>query len=273
MDNSIAIIFGIVQGATEFIPVSSSGHLVLLHELFPSFATIDDLAFDVALHVGTLLAVISFFWKDVVKYLSALFRIKPEGQQKTDRRLSVLMILAIIPAGLAGLLLEDIIELYLRSPIIVAAALIAVAVLFLIVEAVDKQKFTKHFEQLNWKSALFIGCMQILSVVFPGTSRSGITIVAGMMAKLTREQAARFSFLLSIPLILAAGLKKMTDLAIVGVQLDQIPVLLLGSISSAIVGYLAIGVLLRFLKKNTLKPFAYYRIVLGALVLLIVSLN
>ena len=269
MDNIIAVIFGIVQGLTEFMPVSSSGHLILLHELLPGFSFTDPIAFDVALHLGTLAAVISFFWKDVIRYVLAIFRIAKTPAQQEDRRLSLLMIIGIIPAAVAGLFLEDIIDMYLRSPLIVAVMLIVVAILFLVVERVDKSRFTKQMEQMTWKSALFIGLMQIFSILLPGTSRSGITIVAGMMTKLKRDQAARFSFLISIPLIFGAGLKKLIDLAIVGLQPEQIPVLLLGTVASAIVGYFAISILLQYLERRTLKAFAFYRIALGILVLIV----
>lgn len=270
MDLIIAIIFGIVQGLTEFIPVSSSGHLLLLHELFPGFSTTDDLAFDVALHIGTLAAVLIFFWNDVVTYAAAWVTspdaIRKRTKMTPEQYLSWLTILAIIPAALAGFFLEDWIETILRSPYIVVVMLITVALLFILVERAEDRVGT--LRTLKWPGALFVGIAQVLALV-PGTSRSGITMLAGMTAGLKREQAARFSFLISIPLIAGAGLKKGLDLATLGVGMQEIPVLLLGTVSAGIVGYIAIAGLLKYLSERSLIPFAIYRIVLGLVVLMI----
>ncbi len=272
MESIIAIIFGIVQGITEFVPVSSSGHLVLLHEFLPSLQLSDELAFDVALHIGTLIALIAVFWKDCVTYIKRAFVTPQNTSEKDERRLAWLIVLAIIPAGVVGLFLEDIIELYLRSTVVVIIMLILVSIVFILVEKFGKNLFTHSLSSLRWTQALFIGCMQILALI-PGTSRSGITIVAGMMTRLKRDQAARFSFLISIPLILGAGLKKGVDLITIGIQPTEIPILLLGMVSAAIVGYLAIHFLLSFLSRKTLYSFAVYRLVLAGLVILITFLT
>lgn len=267
MDSIIAIIFGIVQGLTEFIPVSSSGHLLILHQIFPGFVVTDELAFDVALHVGTLLALFIYFWNDILRYLKAGFTSLPalisKKQLNQDQKLSWLIIVAIIPAGLAGFLFENFIEATFRSTGVVIAMLIIVAVLFILVERMST-KNTTSLEKLTWKSALFIGVAQVLALV-PGTSRSGITMIAGMVAGLHREQSARFSFLISIPLVAGAGLKKLVDLVTVGLETSAIPVLLIGVISAAVVGYIAIAGLLKYLSNNSLIPFAVYRITVAAI--------
>jgi undecaprenyl-diphosphatase len=280
MDFIIAIIFGAVQGLTEFIPVSSSGHLLLLHEVFPSLG-VDELAFDVALHIGTLIALFIFFWLDYWRYLRAgwdtfsktgrrLARMRPKPatavrSTEADRRLSVLILVAIIPAGIAGLLLEDIIDAWLRSPWVVVCTLALVAVLFILIEVQQRVPLQKEITRINWQNALWIGIAQALALI-PGVSRSGITMVAGMSVGMKREHAARFSFLISMPLIAGAGLKKGIDLAIVGVDTNGIAILIVGILSAAIVGYLVIGWLLNYLTHRSLVPFALYRVALALVV-------
>lgn len=273
MDSIIAIIFGVVQGLTEFIPVSSSGHLVLLHELLPPLPLSDETAFDVALHVGTLAALLIVFFSDCIRYVRAafsrgFFRIHAGESQTDDQRMARLILVAILPAGIVGFFFEDIIDTIFRSWIVVVVMLIVIAILFLIVEHWYSRVRQKTLATLSWKQALCIGTLQSIALI-PGTSRSGITIVAGMLAQLSREQAARFSFLIAIPLVAAAGLKKTADLFILGVPSTEIPLLLLGIISSAVVGYLAIRFLLRFIQTHTLRPFAIYRIILAIIVLII----
>lgn len=270
MDSSIAIIFGIVQGLTEFLPISSSGHLLLLHELFPTLNISDEVAFDVALHLGTLVAVLGYFWHDMWNYFTALIQRPTTDEQRGRRHLAQRMIVAVIPAGVIGFFFEDAIDTLLRSPYIVAAMLILVAVLFFIVEHWYAQQHHQPDVQMTWGQAFFIGCAQALALI-PGTSRSGITLVAGMCARLPRAEAARFSFLISIPLIAAAGLKKMIDLGTVGVAAEEIPLVLLGSIAAAAVGYGVIRFLLQYLQHHTLKVFAVYRVILGAIVLLLLT--
>jgi undecaprenyl-diphosphatase len=281
MNNIIAIIFGIVQGLTEFIPVSSSGHLLLLHSILPSFHLTDELAFDVALHVGTLAALLAVFWRDCWRYLRAAVaseeKLQANTQLRQEKHIAFMIFIAMLPAGVAGVLFEPIIETVLRSPLIVVVMLILVAILFFVVEARAAKKEQPTQQQtttedslhtLTWKRALFIGCMQVLALI-PGTSRSGITMVGGMFANLSRSDAARFSFLVAIPLIAGAGLKKLLDVLIMGVVREEIPLLLLGMLSAAAVGYIAIKILLQYLQTRTLKPFAVYRIALAVAVLLI----
>lgn len=283
MDFIIAIILGAVQGLTEFIPVSSSGHLLLLHEALPSIG-VDELAFDVALHMGTLVALFIFFWADYWRYIRAGWdafskwfrrvahmRPRPATAVRSidaDRRLSVLIVIAIIPAGLAGLFLEDIIESWLRSPWVVVTTLALVAVLFFVIEVQQRVPLQKELTRINWQNALWIGVAQALALI-PGVSRSGITMVAGMSVGMKRDHAARFSFLISMPLIAGAGLKKGIDLAIVGVDMADVAVLVVGMLTAAVVGYLVIGWLLSYLTRRSLIPFALYRLALALIVALI----
>lgn len=268
-ESIIAIIFGIVQGVTEFVPVSSSGHLLLLHVAFPSFSSINPLAFDVALHLGTLTALVVAFWDDCVRYLKAAFSKPTNIHEREERRLSWLIVLGIIPAGIAGFLLDNLAEETLRSEYIVVAMLIIVSLLFFFVEWRRKNKPGHALHSLLWPQALFIGCAQMLALV-PGTSRSGITIVAGMMMHLKREDAARYSFLLAIPLTAAAAAKKMIDLMQTSVSVHDLWLVGVGIISAAVTGFMALKYLLQFVKTRTLRPFAIYRIVLALVVLALI---
>ncbi len=252
MEIFYATILGIVQGITEFVPVSSSGHLVILHDLL-NFELTSALAFDVALHAGTLVAIIIFFFKDIVKYI------------KNKDVILWYILIAIIPAGIAGLLFEDYIDEVLRSSWVVVVMLIAVGVLFILGEKYFKQE--KDLKGLTWKKGLLIGVAQVLALI-PGTSRSGITILAGMGVGIKREQAARFSFLIGLPIFAGAALKKSYDLSKMGIASDEIILFIIGFVVSAIVGYACIKYLLKFLEKYSLRGFAYYRFILAILLII-----
>lgn len=247
-----AIILGTVQGITEFFPVSSSGHLVVLHNLF-DFELVSDLAFDVALHLGTLVSLILFFYRDIIDYF-----------RKKDKILGHILV-AMLPAGLAGFLLEDFIDSILRSDWIVASMLIIVGVFFILGEKYFKAQ--RDLNSLSWKKSLVIGLAQILALI-PGTSRSGITILAGMGTGLKREQAARFSFLVGLPIFLGAGLKKGWDLSQLSLAPNEWLVFIVGFLTSAGVGYFGVKYLLKILAKNSLRGFAYYRFGLAALLII-----
>lgn len=261
-----AVVLGVVQGLTEFIPVSSSGHLVLFHDIF-GLHTSNDLLFDVALHLGTFTALLLFFWKDV----SSLFRRGVPGIfQKTghtlETRLIFFFIVGTIPAALAGFFFEDFLDRYARQSLVVAFALIIVGIIFWIVDKpVDGGD--KEIKDMTLGQAFIIGCCQALALI-PGVSRSGITIIGGRAFGFKRADAARFSFLLSLPIILAAGLKKLFDGAILGLHTQDIFLLLVGFVSSALVGFFAVSFLMKFLERYSLRSFAVYRFCL-ALVLLI----
>lgn len=256
-----ALILGIVQGLTEFIPVSSSGHLVLLHDWLG--VTQSGLAFDVALHFGTLMALLLFFRKDIVKLLVGVVK---GGVQ---RRLALILAAATIPAIFAGILLSDLADSTFRSTRLVAMNLIIVAILMLVAERYYRRHQKKtELEQISAKQGLAIGVAQAIALV-PGTSRSGITITTGLFAGLDRVAATRFSFLLGIPAMAGAILKIFVLDGGASQVADQPGIFFVGIIAAFLSGLVAIAFMLRYLAKHTLDAFAYYRIAMGVLVLII----
>lgn len=264
MDFIQLLILAAVQGLTEFLPISSSGHLILMPHLF-GFAD-QGLALDVAVHLGSLLAVVTYFQRDIARLTLAWGQSIRQRQQTADSRLAWYIIIATIPVMLAGVLLKGLAENEFRAPWVIASATIGFGLL--LAWADWRGKRTRQIDALNLKHALIIGCAQILALI-PGTSRSGITMTAGLMLGMTREAAARFSFLLSIPAILAASLLVLADLA----QTTE-PVawwdLLIGLVLSAITAYACIHFFLRFIEKIGMWPFVIYRLLLGVLIFLLV---
>lgn len=246
-----AIILGIVQGVTEFLPVSSTAHLILFPWFFNWSGEVNTLTFDVALHAGTLFALILCFWRDWIELITK------------KQRLFGLIVLASIPAGAAGFLLNDIIENDLRKPLIISLMLIAVGFLMLIAE---KAKKYKNMEKTGLKDAIIIGIAQAIAII-PGVSRSGITISAGLFMGFEREAAARFSFLLSTPIIAGATILHIKEAFTSQVNYD-FKVFSIGIITSCITGFIAIKFLLNFLKKHPLNLFVYYRFMLSAVIIL-----
>ena len=260
-----SIILGIIQGLTEFLPISSSGHLILAQNLFGiKEAT---LAFDVALHLGTALALIIFFWKDWIKLIKAFFRSfkKFDLKNDTEQRLIYFLIIASIPGALFGILLEKQAETVFRSTYLVLANLVIISFVFIIVEKVAKK--VRDLKQTNLRDSLAIGFSQALAII-PGVSRSGITITAGLFSGLKREAAARFSFLMATPIILGAGLLSFKDIVAQGENGTGWINIVVGFLVSAIVGFLTIKYLLRYLKNHTLNIFAYYRFLLVAAIII-----
>jgi undecaprenyl-diphosphatase len=262
MNYLLAIFAGALQGVTEFLPISSSAHLLLLHEIF-KFDLGDNLTFDVALHFGTLIALLLVFWRDILKMIKDFFAgLKERSWNTVERRLPWLIIIGSIPAGIFGYFLNDIIDYYLHSGklaiMVTAVMLFVVAILFLVVEKYAVK--LNSIKDLRWPGAVVAGMAQAIALI-PGTSRSGITIIAGMVWGLKRDEAARFSFLLSIPIVGAAALKKLLDLP----SVDAIDWLLLscGVLSAVLTGYFSAKFLLRYLGSRSLAGFAYYRIVLA----------
>ncbi len=245
-----AAILGFVQGMTEFLPVSSSAHL----KLVPWLAgwNYQGLAYDIALHWGTLLALAAFFWKD---WLNLLAGAAGRGTEE-DKGLFWRIFWATAPAGFAGLLLEDYAEAAFGLPARTAAALIVFGVLMGWADRSGAKTLGR--EGLTMRNCLFIGCAQALALI-PGVSRSGITITTGLLLGLKREEAARFSFLLSTPIVFAAGALKLRDLA--GTSFGG--PFWVGIAVSALSGYAAIAFLLRFTARRSLQPFAVYRVLLG----------
>ena len=256
-----AVILGIVQGLTEFLPVSSSAHLILARAFFgwevpDAFA----LAFDVALHVGTLIAIVAFFRDDILSMVRALPHLASPATN-VSARIAQRIVVGTIPVIIVGLLFNDYIEHRLRTPLIAAIALTAGAALMFIAERASSCQ--RGQEHLTWLDAVLIGCAQS-SALIPGVSRSGSTIAIGMLLGLRREAAARFTFLLAIPAMLAAAGKEALELRGMALPADGAQIMVIGLIVSAIVGYLTIKYFLRYLASNRLDVFAYYRWALAA---------
>lgn len=261
-----AIFLGIIQGLTEFIPVSSSGHLDLAQDIFNWHAT-NDLAFDVFLHWGTLLALVIYFYKDIIRYLKAFLQslVKWDLKNNLDQKISWLILVSMIPAVFAGIFLNDLIDSLFRNVLSVAIFLILVGLAFLIVEKLSTQKFAG--KDWSWSQAIILGLAQAVALI-PGVSRSGATIATGLALNFKREEAARFSFLMSIPIIFAAGAKKIWDIRHMAMSSSEILAYGAGFLAAAIIGYLAIKFLLEYLKNHSLNIFAYYRLALGLAVII-----
>ncbi|HUF40221.1 MAG TPA: undecaprenyl-diphosphatase UppP [Anaerolineales bacterium] len=265
-----AIVLGIVQGLTEFLPISSSGHLVLVPALFGWEIPADQVfVFDVLVQLGTLAAVFVYFRSDlaaIVRGLLSALR-DPSRRESPEVRLAGLLLLATVPAGLAGLVLKDAVEAAFDSERAVAYFLLVTAGLLVLAER--SGRFRKDVEALTVSDALVIGCFQILSL-FPGVSRSGSTIAGGLVRGLDRASAARFSFLMAVPVMLAAGALSALELKEVADLSGFLPALIAGMVSAAVIGYLAIGWLIRFLRRGSLYGFAVYVTALAAAVLILV---
>ena len=263
-----AVVLGIVQGLTEFLPVSSSGHLIIVPALFGWHDPfIDSLAFSVMLHIATLLALLVYFREDLLRLVPAglaAIRDRSLGDDP-DRRLAWLLAVATIPAVIAGVLLNDAIETAFRQPRLVAVTLVIGAAILFLADRLGSH--SRRVESISFPLAFGIGAAQALALV-PGVSRSGISISAGLFGGLDRESAARFAFLMATPITAGAGLwelrKVLTGEA--GVDIPIVP-LLAGMLAALIAGLLAIAVLLRYLRTHGVGVFVAYRLALAALVL------
>ncbi|MBE94814.1 undecaprenyl-diphosphate phosphatase [Marinobacter sp.] len=255
------IVLAVIQGLTEFLPISSSAHLILPSQVFgwPD----QGLAFDVAVHVGTLAAVVWYFRSEVCRLTVAWAGDTVRGRVGQDSGLAWAVIAGTVPAGLAGLLLNDFIETSLRSGLVIAVSTIGFGLVLWWSDAVGRRN--RDLPALTMKDAVIIGVAQALALI-PGTSRSGITITAALFLGFGREAAARFSFLLSIPLILAAGLLKTLELAEQGGATDWAAIAL-GAALSFVSAVVCIHLFLKFLEQLGLMPFVIYRLVLGLLLL------
>ncbi len=271
-----AVVLAVVQGLTEFLPVSSSAHLVLV----PWFAGWKEpgLAFEVALHAGTLVAVLVYFLRDWVELLLAGFGVRSSAAMTDEdlrwkRRLFWFLVAGTIPGAVAGLLFEKVIEDKLSQPAPIAAAMILVGLVMWWVDR--KASVQRHMKQVTLGDSMVVGTAQALAL-FPGVSRSGATIVAGLFRGMTRETAARFSFLLSTPIIAGAALKELPKLLRMhqaGTLDMPLSTLLIAIAVSGLVGYAVIAFFLRYLQTRTLKVFVVYRVALGILILLFVLLH
>jgi undecaprenyl-diphosphatase len=269
-----AIFLGIIQGLTEFLPISSTGHLTVAGK-YMNLISADHpeqwTAFIALIQLGTLLAVLVYFWKDLISITKDFFqenlikRVK-YSEQTINSKLGWLIIIGTIPVVIIGLAFKDAIEGTLTKNLyVIAASLIILAFILALAEKIAK--FNKNLENITMLDSIIIGFAQALSLI-PGSSRSGTTITAGLFVGLKRESAARFSFLLSIPAVFASGVLQLYE-AIKFVDQTMAVNIIVATIVSGISGYLAIDFLLKYLKKNTTFLFVYYRIILGILILIL----
>ncbi len=252
----------VLQGATEFLPISSSGHLILPSLLFGW--SDQGLTFDVAVHVGTLFAVVTYFRHDLLRLLLALTKSATARTPSDDATLAWMLLAATVPAGLTGLLFASEVEQYGRSLLLIGGTSICFGLLLLFSDRVGSKQ--RSLADMDWRTALLIGCSQMLALL-PGTSRSGITMTAALLCGLDRAAAARFSFLLAIPIIAASGLLRGLELLESGAASVEWLVLLYAIAVSAAVAYLCIHYFLRLIDRIGFLPFVIYRVVLGVLLI------
>jgi undecaprenyl-diphosphatase len=262
MDLLHAFILAIVQGLTEFLPISSSGHLILA----PHFFGWEDqgLAFDAAIHMGTLLAILLYFRRQLTGMAVAWWRSVTRRERSPDAWLAWAVLWGTIPVGLVGLFGSGFIETHLRSPLLVAGTLAGYGILLWLADALGRRERDEY--SVGWRDVIVIGCAQALALV-PGTSRSGVTITAALAMGLTREAAARYSFLLAVPGVALAGLYeswKMVESGEAG-ALQWQPVLV-GIVIAAVSGVLCIHFLLKFIQRFGLLPFTIYRLLLAGVI-------
>ncbi len=281
MDLIPAIVLGIVQGLTEFLPISSSAHLVLVPWVFgwPE----PGLSFDVALHIGTLVGVLVYFWREWVRVVGGIWQsISQRSLASFEAKLGWFIVLGTIPGAIAGALGESRVEEFfhsggnasspseVRGAAMIAVALMLMGVVLFLADRVGKR--TRGMEKLALSDAMLIGLAQALAII-PGVSRSGSTITMGLFRSLNREAAAHFSFLLGAPVIAGAGLKSAYDLLRTGLAPGEAVFFAVGMLTAAVVGFLAIAFMLRYLQRNSTLVFTLYRLVLGAGILLLVLMR
>ncbi len=264
-----AFILGIVQGLTEFIPVSSTAHLLITSNLLGLPANDRMFSFNVIIQLGTVVAMFAFFWRDIWQITSAfILGIKHKKPfENLYARLGWLVIVATLPAGIVGLLLQKMVQSNFEQPFLQAGIrLLVTAVLLTSVEYFDKR--TRNLESATWQDALTVGLFQVLAI-FPGASRSGSTIAGGMVRGFDRPSAARFAFLMSGPILLAAGLYESVSVVLMPNTTEFLPILTVGFVTSAIVGWIAVKWLITYLSKHSMIVFAVYCAVVGALLLIL----
>lgn len=262
-----AVILGIVQGLTEFLPVSSSAHLNIFPWIF-NWESISD-SFDVALHVGTLLAICIYFFKDWINLLKGGFKKVFKKEDSLDGRIFIFLVIATIPAGILSLVLDKISDKIVNGNLNIEMLLIAIAliVMGILLYIVDKKaKSETDYEHINLRQSILVGMSQAFAAAFPGVSRSGITMTVARMLKIDRESAAKFSFLLATPIVLAAVLVDIMEFTI------SIP-FIIGIVASFISGLIVIKFLMDYLKKGSFKIFAIYRVILGLIIFSVLSVR
>ena len=261
-DTLAAILLGLVQGLTEFLPVSSTAHLILVQRQFNLDADRFGLTFDVALHMGTLLAVFLYFFRTWVGLVRDLIA----GRW----RVPLLLVIGTIPGAIAGVLLESVVSRELRSPLLIAAMFVVGSAIFIVAERAGSQR--RAMDGLSAADALIIGVAQAIALV-PGLSRSGMTISAGLGRGLRRSEATAFSFLLSTPIIAGAGAKTLLDLRKASVLFEQPGTVAIGFTVSFLAGLAAVSFLVRFLRGHTLAWFVPYRLALAAAIVIAVAVG
>lgn len=258
MDCHHVYYLALLQGLTEFLPISSAAHLILMPVIFSWHD--QGLAFDVAVHIGTLTAVVVYYAGALRDMAGAWFGSISGKGMNTDARLAWYVILGTIPAGLAGLAANGYVEAQLRNPLVIAASTIVFALVLWLAQKTSAEQRTDA--DMNWKDALIVGLFQAIALV-PGTSRSGITITGGLFRGLDRKAAARFSFLLSIPVTALAGLLKTYELVLAGQAVSWWN-MFLGALLSGVVAYITIDWFLKLLDRIGMLPFVIYRLILGS---------
>lgn len=265
-----AVVLGVVQGLTEFLPISSSGHLIAVRDLF-GWEFTDELTFDVALHLGTTAAVIAFFWNEWLLMLRAVLARLGVGERAAigagtiyNERLLFLLALGSIPTAITGVIFDAYLEDDVRKPVIVGVMLIAGG--FVLYAADWTARRQRDIADTNWRDAVYVGVAQAVSLV-PGVSRSGVTISMALLRGFTRQDAARLSFLLATPAILGAGLLKTAEAIKDGIPEGDLDIIVVGAIVSAVTGWLAIRVLLRLVQFGTYRPYVAYRLIAGAFII------
>lgn len=263
----LVLLYSFVQAATEFLPVSSSGHLVLLHAIIP-LKDIDPLTFDISLHWGTLLAVLVYFRRDLAELFRGWMRSIARASVAGDHqgKFAWMILIANIFPALVGAVFGGAIEDATRRPMVVVITLVAGAILLLVADRFGRQ--SKGIAQVTMTDAILIGASQMIAFI-PGVSRSGISIITALARNLNRTAAVRLSFLLSVPIIFAAGVKELVEYLRQGATLAASWGMLLGLLCSAIFGYLVIAFLLRYVERHTFRLFAVYRIAIAVLMLVI----
>jgi undecaprenyl-diphosphatase len=270
-----AIALGVIQGLTEFLPISSSGHLIVTRELF-GWEFADDLTFDVALHLGTTIAVIAYFWSEWLSMVrSGLGRLfggdRPgDSRHAYDSRLLFLLAIGSVPAGVTGAIFDAYLEDEMRSPIVVGVMLIVFGVVLYLAERFSRGQ--RDVGSTDASDAVWVGAAQAVSLI-PGVSRSGITISAALARGFSRQEAARLSFLLATPAILGAGLLKSAEAVVEGIPSEDIDAIVAGAIVSGVVGWLSIRYLLRLLQNGTFTQFVVYRLIAGAFIVVYFSVR
>lgn len=265
------LILGFIQGIAEFLPISSSAHLIIFRDIFGIGAGMGsnmELTFDIALHFGTLLAIGVFFFWDFIKMIQKGFT---KGVRDDDGKILWYLVAATIPAAIAGILFEDAIENVIRSNYVVIA--LALAIMGVIIYLADKySKQTKDIKKMTLKDAIIVGCSQVFALI-PGFSRSGTTIAAGRVLGLDRESAAKFSFYLSAPVVLGAVVLQLIKGSALSVIAANLGTFVLGILVSFVIGLLCIKYLLKYLQKHNFKIFMVYRVVLAIVVLVYIFIR